>query len=98
MEQEYLVLIQIGGGGDKEIYRPGSRIMLDDARAAAHLVAGNVLAINATVEPKAPASDVVVHEALALSHVEGETAASRRAAGPWLGPAPARVAHLPVPG
>ena len=62
-EQEYLVLIQIGGGGDKEIYRPGSRIMLDDARAAAHLAAGNVAAINATVAQRPPVSDVVAHEA-----------------------------------
>lgn len=50
-KQQYLVLVQIGGAGDPEIYRVGSGIWLDDVTAAAHLLAGNVAAINATVAP-----------------------------------------------
>ena len=79
MEQEYLVLIQIGGGGDKEIYRPGSRIMLDDVRAAAHLLAGNVQAINATVAPVPVSDPAVVHEPLSESVPAGK--ASKAAKG-----------------
>jgi hypothetical protein len=63
MEQEYLVLVRIGGAGDKEMWLPGSRIMLSGDRAMAHLAAGNVLAINDTVPPVPATDDVVVHEA-----------------------------------
>jgi hypothetical protein len=61
-KQEYLVLIQIGGAGDPEIWRAGAGVWLTDEQAAVHLAAGNIQAINKTVVPEAPASDVVVHE------------------------------------
>lgn len=61
MEQEYLVLVRIGGAGDKEIWLPGSRIMLSGERAMAHLAAGNVMAINDTVPPVPATDDMVVH-------------------------------------
>lgn len=62
MKQEYLVLYQIGGAGDPEIWRAGSGIWLEDDKAAVHLAAGNIAPINKTVAPEAPAPDVVIHE------------------------------------
>lgn len=62
MKQEYLVLYQIGGAGDPEIWRAGSGIWLEDDKAAVHLAAGNIVPINKTVVPAAPAPDVVIHE------------------------------------
>lgn len=61
-KQEYLVLIQIGGAGDLEIWRTGSGVWLTDEQAAVHLAAGNIAPINKTIVPEPPASDVVVHE------------------------------------
>ena len=61
-KQAYIALVQIGGSGDKEIWRPGTLIELDDDKAALHLAAGNVAAINDTVPPKPPASDTIIHE------------------------------------
>lgn len=61
MEQEYLVLVRIGGPGDKEMWLPGSRIMLSGDRAMAHLAAGNVRAINDTIPPAPATDDMVVH-------------------------------------
>lgn len=61
---KYLVLYQIGGSGDKEVWRPGSMIELDQAKAAIYLEAGLVRAIEVSDPPAAPVSDVVVHEAV----------------------------------
>lgn len=60
--QKYLVIVQIGGPGDKEIWLPGSSIELDDMRAALHLRAGNIRPLEQTILPELPASDVVIHE------------------------------------
>lgn len=46
--QEYLVLAQIGGAGDPEIWRPGSKIWLTAQAATAHLAAANVREIETT--------------------------------------------------
>ena len=46
--QEYLVLAQIGGAGDPEIWQPGSRIWLTAKGAAAHLASANVCATETT--------------------------------------------------
>lgn len=62
MQQEYLVLVRIGGAGDPEIWLPGSKITLDDNRARAHLAAGNVRPLDATIPPAAPAPVEIVHE------------------------------------
>jgi len=62
MKQEYLVLIQIGGAGDPEVWRAGSAIWLTDEQAAVHLAASNIAAINKTVLPEPSAPDVVIHE------------------------------------
>lgn len=62
MKQEYLVIYQIGGAGDPEIWRAGSGIWLEDEQAAVHLAAGNIAPINKTVVPDPPAPDVVIHE------------------------------------
>jgi len=62
VKQEYLVLIQIGGAGDPEIWRAGSAIWLTDEQAAIHLAAGNIAAINKTILPEPEPSAVVVHE------------------------------------
>lgn len=62
MKQEYLVLIQIGGAGDPEIWRAGSGVWLTDEQAAVHLAAGNIAPINKTVLPEPEPSGVVVHE------------------------------------
>ena len=55
--QEYLVLAQIGGAGDPEIWRPGSKIWLTAEAATAHLASANVREIETTkplvVEPSA---------------------------------------------
>ena len=62
MKQEYLVLIQIGGAGDPEIWHRGSGIWLTDEQAAIHLKAGNIAPINKTVVPAPEPSTVIVHE------------------------------------
>lgn len=62
-QQEYLVLCQIGGAGDPEIWKPGSRIWLDDLRAALHLAAGNVAPLGATQPPQPPQPTAIVHTA-----------------------------------
>ncbi len=62
MKQEYLVLIQIGGAGDPEIWRAGSGVWLTDEQAAVHLAAGNIAPINKTVVPEPEPSAVIVHE------------------------------------
>ena len=55
--QEYLVLAQIGGAGDPEIWQPGSKIWLTAEAATAHLASANVREIETTrplvVEPEA---------------------------------------------
>lgn len=62
--QEYLVLVQIGGAGDPEIWQPGSKIRLGPVAAAAHLAANNVRAIETTGPwPKALGLTVIVHKA-----------------------------------
>jgi len=62
--KEYLVLVQIGGAGDKEVWKPGSRIMLTDERALPHLLNHNIQAINATVPPATtPSSTQTIHTA-----------------------------------
>lgn len=63
-KQEYLVLIQIGGAGDPEVWRPGSKILLSDEQARAHLAAGNVAPLEQTTPPQLlPAPVEVIHEA-----------------------------------
>lgn len=62
MKQEYLVLIQIGGAGDPEIWRAGSGVWLTDEQAVVHLAAGNIAPINKTVVPEPEPSAVIVHE------------------------------------
>ena len=59
---KYLVLYQIGGAGDKEVWRPGSMIELDQNKASIYLEAGLVRAIEVSTPPAAPVSDVVVHD------------------------------------
>jgi len=44
--QEYLVLAQIGGAGDPEVWQPGSKIWLTDKAAAAHLASANICKID----------------------------------------------------
>lgn len=61
MEQEYLVLVRIGGAGDPEVWLPGAKILLDDARATAHLAAGNIAPLDHTTPPQLPAPEQVVH-------------------------------------
>lgn len=62
MQQEYLVLTKIGGAGDPEVWLPGSKILLDDARASVHLAAGNITPLDNTVLPQLlPAPEQVVH-------------------------------------
>ena len=62
--QEYLVLVQIGGAGDPEIWQPGSKIRLAPVAAAAHLAANNVRAIETTGPlTKPPGPTVIVHMA-----------------------------------
>ena len=61
--QEYLVLIQIGGAGDPEVWQPGSKIRLGAVAAGLHLAANNVRAIETTGPlPKPSASPVIVHK------------------------------------
>ena len=60
--QKYLVVAQIGGPGDKEIWVPGSTIELDDARAILHLRAGNIRPLDQTVVPEPLETDVMIHE------------------------------------
>ena len=61
-KSNYLVLYQIGGSGDKQIWRPGSFIELTDEVAPKYIEAGLVRAIEVSNPPAAPVSDVVVHE------------------------------------
>jgi len=68
--QEYLVLTQIGGAGDPEIWQPGSKIWLTAKGAAAHLASANVCAIETTqpfsveseTEPTEPEATVYTAE------------------------------------
>lgn len=63
MQQEYLVLVKIGGAGDPEVWQPGSKILLDEERAKAHLLAGNVRPLEQTTPPQLlPAPVEVIHE------------------------------------
>lgn len=62
MKQEYLVITQIGGAGDPEIWRAGSGIWLTDDEAAKYLVNGDIAPINKTVVPEPEPSAVIVHE------------------------------------
>ena len=59
---EYLVLYQIGGAGDPEVWRPGSKIMLTPEKATAYLAAGLVRAIETTKPLPEPEPVTVVHE------------------------------------
>ena len=59
--QEYLVLVPIAS--DTEVWRPGSKIKLDDVRAALHLAAGNVRVLENTMPPAPAESIVIVHDA-----------------------------------
>jgi len=52
--QIYLVIAQIGGPGDKEVWLPGSTIELDDVRAMLHLRAGNIRPMDQTIAPELP--------------------------------------------
>ena len=61
--QEYRVVVQIGGAGDPEVYLPGSSILLDDARAAAHLAAGNIAPLDHTDVPTTAPTVQIVHDA-----------------------------------
>jgi len=61
-KSKYLVLYQIGGSGDKEVWRPGSMIELDQTTATIYLAAGLVRAIEVSTPPVEPVSDVVVHD------------------------------------
>lgn len=70
MKQEYLVLVQIGGAGDAEIWRVGSGVWLTDEQAAVHLKYGNIAPINKTVVPPPASTDVVVHETVSEPPVE----------------------------
>lgn len=70
MKQEYLVLIQIGGAGDPEIWRAGSGVWLTDEQAAVHLAAGNIAPINKTIVPEPEPSTVIVHETASELAVE----------------------------
>lgn len=58
----YLVLLQIGGSGDPEIWLPGSYIELSDEKARLHLAAGSIAPFNPTDVPEEPISQVVVHQ------------------------------------
>lgn len=60
-KSKYLVINQIGGSGDKEVWRPGSFIELDDGVAPKYIEAALVRAIEVSNPPAAPVSDVVVH-------------------------------------
>ena len=64
MEQqyEYLVLYQIGGSGDAEIWYPGSKIQLSAERAAIYLAAGLVRAIETTLELPQVKSDTIEYK------------------------------------
>lgn len=62
-KSNYLVLYQIGGAGDKQIWRPGSFIELTDEVAPKYIEAGLVRAIEVSNPPAETKSDVVVHEA-----------------------------------
>ena len=59
--QEYLVLAQIGGAGDPEIWQPGSKIWLTAKGAAAHLASANVCATE-TTQPFSVESETVPTE------------------------------------
>jgi hypothetical protein len=61
--QEYLVLVQIGGAGDAEVFQPGARIALDDDRARLHLAAGNIRPLDHTELPPEPPPTQIVHDA-----------------------------------
>lgn len=63
-KSKYLVLYQIGGAGDKEVWRPGSFIELTDEAAPKYIEAGLVRAIEISNPPAVIVSDVVVHEAV----------------------------------
>jgi hypothetical protein len=63
-KSNYLVLYQIGGAGDKQIWRPGSFIELTDEAAPKYIEAGLVRAIEVSNPPVETKSDVVVHEAV----------------------------------
>ena len=69
MKQEYLVLVQIGGAGDAEVWRVGSGVWLTDEQAAVHLRYGNIAPINKTVVPEPEPSAVIVHETASESAV-----------------------------
>lgn len=71
---EYLVIYQIGGAGDPESWRPGSKILLDEARARLYLEAGLVRAIETTkplieIEPA-----TIVHEAESVEPADASSA------------------------
>jgi hypothetical protein len=61
--QEYIVLVQIGGSGDQEVWRPGSVIALNDERASLHLAAGNIQPLEHTELPLSPVTVQVIHDA-----------------------------------
>lgn len=59
--QEYLVLRKIGGAGDPQMWLPGSKILLDDVAAAAHLRAGNIAPLDHTQPPVEKKPAMTVH-------------------------------------
>jgi hypothetical protein len=60
--QEYLVVNELVSPDGKQRWLPGSKIELEDARAAIHLRKGNVRPLEHTTPPAEPAPDVIVHE------------------------------------
>lgn len=76
-KQPYVVLVQLGGAGDKEMWRPGSIVELDEATAALHLRAGNVASIEVTVVPEEKpnvAIPEVIHEPVKTANKETDKA------------------------
>lgn len=61
--QKYIVLPGVVIASDTERWPAGSLIELDDERAAVHVAAGNVAALDGTVAPAPPEPAVLTHEA-----------------------------------
>ena len=62
--QQYVVLVPISSLDGNTRWLPGSKIELDDERAAIHLAKGNVAPLDNTVPPVADVGPaLVVHEA-----------------------------------